>query len=65
MFRSIFLAGIFELGHFSEALLGWRANHFLPVEWVGITLILMNIGQFLAAYPLGKLSLSGPVTDNE
>jgi MFS family permease len=47
----------FEMAHFSESLLTWRANDVgLPQALGPIVMVTMNIGQFLVAYPLGYLS---------
>ncbi len=53
----ICVAATFEMAHFSESLLTWRANDVgLPQALGPIVMVTMNIGQFLVAYPLGYLS---------
>ena len=53
----IIVAVVFEMAHFSESLLTWRANEAgLPQTLGPIVMVTMNIGQFLVAYPLGYLS---------
>lgn len=55
--RIIFLAGLFELSHFSDSLLTWRAHDAgLDVAKAGFVMVLLNIGQFTVSYPLGVLS---------
>tara|TARA_B000000565_G_scaffold47499_1_gene31607 strand:- start:88888 stop:90645 length:1758 start_codon:yes stop_codon:yes gene_type:complete len=53
----IIVAIVFEMTHFSESLLTWRANEAgLPQSLGPLVMVIMNIGQFLVAYPLGYLS---------
>ncbi|PLX30368.1 MAG: hypothetical protein C0582_00390 [Alphaproteobacteria bacterium] len=53
----IIVAVVFEMTHFSESLLTWRANEAgLPQSLGPLVMVAMNIGQFLVAYPLGYLS---------
>jgi MFS family permease len=55
--KLIFLASFFELSHFSESLLSWRAHEIgVPTSYVAFVMVVMNVGQFLVAYPLGWLS---------
>jgi len=53
----ILLASFFELAHFSETLLSWRANESGVAKGdIAMVMVTMNMGQFLVAYPLGRLS---------
>lgn len=55
--KIILLSSFFELAHFSETLLSWRANDAgLEQTFVAFVMVAMNVGQFLVAYPLGMLS---------
>lgn len=47
---------LFELSHFSDALLTVRANDFLDPIHASTATIAMNIGQLLCAYPIGVLA---------
>lgn len=55
--KIICLASFFEIAHFSESLLSWRANDVgVSQSFIAFVMVIMNIGQFLVAYPLGMLS---------
>ncbi len=55
--KIIVLATFFELAHFSETLLSWRAYSVgVPTSFIAFVMAAMNVGQFLVAYPLGRLS---------
>ena len=51
--RILFFAFLFEMSHFSDALLAVRANDFLEPIKASIATIAMNIGQLSFAYPIG------------
>ena len=51
------LGAVFTLARFSEAFLVLRAHQGgLPVAWIPLVLVAMNIVYALSAYPFGKLS---------
>jgi MFS family permease len=51
------LGGVLTLARFSEAFLVLRAQSLgLPIAWVAIVLVVMNVVYALAAYPAGILS---------
>jgi MFS family permease len=51
------IGAVFTLARFSEAYLVLRAHEGgLPVAWVPVVLIAMNVVYALSAYPMGKLS---------
>lgn len=55
--KIIVLATFFELAHFSETLLSWRAHSAgVSTSFIAFVMVAMNVGQFLVAYPLGRLS---------
>jgi MFS family permease len=51
------LGAVFTLARFSEAFLVLQAHaHGLPLAWIPLVLVLMNLVYALSAYPAGKLS---------
>lgn len=55
--KIIVLATFFELAHFSETLLSWRAHSAgVSTSFIAFVMVAMNVGQFLVAYPLGRMS---------
>jgi MFS family permease len=55
--RVIVIGAIFTLARFSEAFLVLRAQQVgLPIAWVPLILIAMNVVYALSAYPFGRLS---------
>jgi MFS family permease len=53
----VIIGGIFTLARFSEAFLLLRAQQGgLPLAWVPLVLVAMNLVYALSAYPFGKLS---------
>lgn len=58
--RVVVFAAVLTLARFSEAFLLLRAQNLgLPVSWVPMILIVMNLVYAASAYPLGKLSDNG------
>ncbi len=55
--RVVVIGAVFTLARFSEAFLVLRAQQGgLPLAWVPLVLIVMNVVYALSAYPFGKLS---------
>lgn len=54
--RILIFAFMFEMAHFSDALLSVRANDFVSPITASIATVAMNIGQLLFAYPIGLLA---------
>jgi MFS family permease len=55
--KVIILTAIFQLAHFGESYLVFRVRDAgLPNENISLVMLFFNIGQFLVAYPLGRLS---------
>jgi MFS family permease len=53
----VMIGAIFTLARFSEAFLILRAQHSgLPLAWLPMTLVVMNVVYAAAAYPFGRLS---------
>ncbi len=58
--RVVIFAAVLALARFSEAFLLLRAQGLgLPVAWVPMVLIVMNVVYAISAYPFGKLSDNG------
>lgn len=54
--KIIVFAFLFEMAHFSDALLVVRANDFLDPVASSIATVTMNVGQLACAYPIGILA---------
>ena len=54
--KLLLLATIFELGHFSEAILPIYNSKFLPITYAGSVSIFISLGQVLLCYPIGILA---------
>jgi len=55
--KIIILTAIFQLAHFGESYLVFRVRDVgLAVENISLVMLIFNVGQFLVAYPLGRLS---------
>ena len=53
----VIIGALFALARFSEAFLVLRAQHGgLPVAWVPLVLVAMNVIYAIAAYPFGRLA---------
>lgn len=54
--KIIVFAFIFEMAHFSDALLAVRANDFVEPVMASMASIAMTVGQLVCAYPIGVLA---------
>lgn len=54
--KIMILALVFEMSHFSDALLAVRANDFVDPIAASMSTICMTMGQLLCAYPVGVLA---------
>lgn len=54
--KLIAFIGLFELSHFSDALLSIRANDFVSPTLASSSAIFINLGQLVFAYPIGLFS---------